>query len=272
MAGMRIEGRRGFPRLNLQELWVFRELLALMVWRDLRIRYKQTVFGLMWAILPTLFSGLMFSIIFGRLAGLGSDGLPYPAFYFAAVVPWNLFASILNQTSICLTSNTHLLNKVYFPRLVLPLKTMCVSLVDSSFASLLIVASMVYYGLTPTANVVWLPFFVVFAVITGLGLGLWFATLNAYFRDIGMVLPYVVQIWFFLTPIFYPASLFPEPWRTLQRLNPMASVAGGFRWSLLGVGSPPDVMAALSFGLALLITILGAYFFRRVERNIVDVI
>lgn len=272
MITTRIEGRRGIPGLKLGELWEFRELLLLMAWRDLRIRYKQTVLGIMWAILPTLFSGLVFSVIFGRLAGLGSEGLPYPAFYFAAVVPWNLFANILNHTSNCLTGNTNLLHKIYFPRLILPLKTVLVALVDFLFASTLIVGVMFYYGMTPSVNLVWLPFYLLLALLTGLGVGLWFAALNAHFRDVAMFLPYFTQIWFFLTPIFYSSTLYREPWQTLNRLNPMASVATGFRWCLYGVGQPPDAIVAVSFLLAGLLALSGAYFFKKVERTIVDIV
>jgi lipopolysaccharide transport system permease protein len=258
--------------LKLGELWEFRELLVLMAWRDLRIRYKQTILGVMWAVLPTLFAGLIFSIIFGRLARLGSEGLPYPVFYFTAVVPWNFFSNILTHASTCLTGNSNILHKVYFPRLILPLKTVLVALVDFMFACSLIVGSMIYYDLAPSPNVGWLAFYFLLAMLTGLGMGLWFSGLNAYFRDVGMFLPFFTQIWFFLTPIFYSSTLYPEPWQMLSRLNPMASVATGFRWALFGVGQPPDLMVGLAFLMALGLTISGAFFFKRVERTIVDII
>jgi lipopolysaccharide transport system permease protein len=272
---VRIEARRGFPKLQLWELWQFRELLVLMACRDFQIRYKQTILGVLWAIVPTFLSGLVFTIFFGRIAKFPADGLPYAAFYFAAIVPWNFFAYILTQSSNCLTVHFHLLNKVYFPRLILPLKTILVATVDFLLACTLIAAVMIYYGLVPSSNMVWLPLFLMLAVMTGFGVGIWFAALNAYFRDLVNLLPYFTQIWFFLTTIFYSSTLLEHHsplWGTLCVFNPMTCVTMGFRWSLYGVGPPPDCITALVFMLTALMTLGGMYFFRKVERTIADIV
>jgi lipopolysaccharide transport system permease protein len=274
-APVRIEPRRGFPKLQLWELWQFRELLVLMACRDFQIRYKQTILGVLWAIVPTFLSGLVFTIFFGRIANFKADGLPYAAFYFAAIVPWNFFAYILTQSSNCLTVHFHLLNKVYFPRLILPLKSVLVATVDFLLACSLIVAVMIYYGLMPSTNVVWLPVFLLLALLTGFGVGVWFAALNAYFRDLVNLLPYFTQIWFFMTTIFYSSTLLDEKaplLGALCMLNPMTTVAMGFRWSLYGVGPAPDCMTALVIYLTALMALGGMYFFRKVERTIADIV
>jgi lipopolysaccharide transport system permease protein len=270
-APVRIEARRGFPKLQLWELWQFRELLILMACRDFQIRYRQTILGVLWAIVPTLFSGLVFTVFFGRIAGFEADGLPYAAFYFAAIVPWNFFAYILTQSSNCLTVHFHLLNKVYFPRLILPLKTVLVAFVDFALACSLIVGVMMWYGMVPSINVIWLPVFLLLALITGLGVGVWFAALNAYFRDLVNLLPYVTQIWFFLTATFYSTTMLKD-WEKASRLNPMSSVTMGFRWSLYGTGPAPDYILAIVFGMTGLIFVGGLYFFRKVERTIADIV
>ena len=270
---VRIEARRGIPKLQLWELWQFRELLVLMALRDFQIRYKQTILGVLWAIVPTLLSGLVFTIFFGRIAEFKSDGLPYAAFYFAAIVPWNFFNYILMQSSNCLTVHFHLLNKVYFPRLILPLKTVLVASVDFALACSLIVAVMIYYRLAPSANIVWLPLFLLLAVMTGLGVGVWFAALNAYFRDLVNLLPY-----FIADLVLHDGRLLlhhhaaRKPWDTLSRLNPMTSVTMGFRWSLYGVGPAPDGILALVFLMTGLMALGGLYFFRKVERTIADIV
>ena len=271
-APVRIEARRGFPKLQLWELWQYRELLVLMAYRDFQIRYKQTVLGVLWAIVPTFLSGLVFTIFFGRIAKFPADGIPYAAFYFAAIVPWNFFSYILTHSSSSLTHHFHLLNKVYFPRLILPLKTIVVAAIDFLLACSLIVAVMIYYGMMPSSNIIWLPVFLLLAVLTGFGVGIWLAALNAYFRDLINLLPYLTQIWFFMTTIFYSSTFLPEPWDTLSMLNPMTSVTMGFRWALYGVGPAPDIMLALVFYLTALVTLGGLYFFRKVERTIADIV
>ncbi len=278
-APTRIEARRGIPKLQLWELWRFRELMLTMALRDFQIRYKQTILGILWAVLPSLMTGLVCAIIFGRMARLGSDELPYAAFYFAAIVPWNFFIYIFNKSAVSLTSNLTVLQKVYFPRLILPFSSVLVAFIDFCIASSLILAVYVYYHHalvlgqhTPTLNILWLPVFLALALITGLSIGLWFAALNVYFRDIGNFLPICTQLWFFLTPIIYPITLLREPWHSLMRLNPMTSVVMGFRWALFQDGPPPDAMLAVVFLLTLLFFVGGMYFFRKVERTIADVV
>ena len=275
----RIEARRGIPKLQLWELWQFRELMLTMALRDFQIRYKQTIFGALWAIVPSLMTGLLFALLFGRVAQLGSDGLPYAAFFFAAIVPWNFFLYIFNKSAVSLTANLGMLQKVYFPRLILPFSSVLVGFIDFIIASSLILGVIVYYfrGLVqsqhmPTVNVVWLPVFILLAMIAGLGIGLWFAALNVYFRDINNFLPICTQLWFFMTPIAYPITLLKEPWRTAMRLNPMTNVVMGFRWALFQDGPPPDAMLAVVFLLTLLFFVGGMYFFRKVERTIADVV
>lgn len=266
-----IQARRGWPKLNLLEIWQFRELLMSMAYRDFQIRYQQTVLGMFWAVIPTLFMGVFF-MIFTRMAGLTSDGLPYAAFFFAAIVPWNYFHYILLQSSNSLTSNLHLLQKVYFPRLILPLKSALVGFVDFLLASSLILATMAYYGRWPGWNVLWLPVFVSLAVMTGLAIGVWFAALNVYFRDAVNFLPHLVQFWYFATPIFYSQTIVGPRWQTLFRLNPMASVVLGCRWCLFNDGTPPDWILAVVYLLTLAFLIGGLYFFRKVERTLADVV
>jgi len=266
-----IRPRRGLPSLQLWEIWQYRDLLVTMAVRDFQIRYQQTILGVAWAILPTLMAGVFF-MLFSRMANLGSDQLPFAAFYFAAVIPWNFFSYILTQSSLSLTSNFNLLHKVYFPRLILPLKSVMVGTVDMLMASSLILGTMWYYGRWPGVNVLWLPVFLALALLTAFAIGLWIAALNVYFRDLANVLPYCLQLWFFMTPIIYSPMLVQPPWRSLMRLNPMASVVLGCRWCLFGVGDPPDLLLGAVFLLTLGLAIGGLYFFRKVERTIADVV
>jgi lipopolysaccharide transport system permease protein len=268
----RIEARRGIPKLQLGELWQCRELMLTMAVRDFQIRYKQTILGALWAIVPSLMTGLVFAMTLGQVAELRSKNLPYAAFFFAAIVPWNFFVYIFNHSALSLTSNLNMLQKVYFPRLILPFKTVLVASIDFCIASSLIVAVILYYWRIPSLNVLWLPVFILLALLAGLGIGLWFAALNVYFRDIGNFLPICTQLWFFLTPIIYPITLLREPWQTIMRLNPMTSVVMGFRWALFDDGPPPDAMLVLVFLLTSLFFIGGMYFFRKVERTIADVV
>lgn len=269
-----LEARRGLPKLHLRDLWQFRELLLLMACRDFQLRYRQTMLGVLWAVMPTLFSGLVFIFFFGQVARFRSDGVPYSAFYFAAIVPWNFFNYILMQSAGSLTTHFHLLNKVYFPRLILPLKSVLVASVDFVLASSLIALVMAYHTMAPTANIVWLPAFVLLAAMTGLGVGIWFAALSAYLRDLYLLLPYLSQIWFFMTAIFYSTTMLEDhkPWDRLALLNPMTSVAMGFRWSLFGSGPPPDYMLVVVFLLTGMVLLSGLYFFRKAERTIADVL
>ncbi len=268
----RIEGTRGLPRLNLHELWEFRELLGLLVWRDLRIRYKQTILGAAWVILPTLLTGLLFALVFGRWGGLGSDHIPYLPFYLAAVLPWNFFSNIVQKTAGCLTSNSHIIKKVYFPRLLLALEAVITGFVDLLITSSLLIFAMIWYGLPLRMEILLLPILILMAALCGLAIGLWAAAFNAYFRDVNMILPHMIQIWFFMTPIVYSTSIFPPTVATIAKLNPMGSVVNGFRWSLYGTGPGLDVYGIASTFVFLIILITGAFYFRHVERTSVDVV
>lgn len=269
---IRIEPSRGWVSLRLYELWEYRELFYFLVWRDVKLRYKQTILGAAWAIIQPLFTMLVFSLFFGRLAGMPSDGLPYPIFSFAALVPWTFFANGLNQSSNSLVSSANLIRKVYFPRLAVPIATVFSGVVDFGLAFLVLLGMMGYYGLFPTINALWIPLFFLLALTTSLGVGLWLSALNVEFRDVRHTLPFITQFWMFCTPIAYPSSLLPEPWRTLYGLNPMVGVVEGFRWALLGTNTAPGPVILASSVAALAIFISGAFFFRRMEKTFADIV
>lgn len=269
---IRIEPSRGWISLKLHELWEYRELLYFLAWRDIKVRYKQTALGAAWAIIQPFFTMIVFSIFFGRLAGIPSDGVPYPIFSFAALVPWTFFANSLTQSSNSLVSSANLIQKVYFPRLAVPIATVFSGLVDFFLAFFMLLAMMLYYGLVPTLNVIWLPAFFILALVTSLGVGLWLSALNVRFRDIRYIVPFLVQFWMFSSPIAYPSSLLSEPWRTLYGLNPMVGVIEGFRWGLLGTSSAPGGIIAVSSLMAIAIAVGGAFYFRRVEKTFADIV
>lgn len=263
---------RGWVRLKLRELWEYRELIYFLVWRDVKVRYKQTVLGALWAIIQPLFSMVVFTVVFGRLAKMPSDGIPYPLFSYSALLPWNYFAQGLSSSSDSLVGSANLIRKVYFPRLVIPIAAVCGGVVDFLIAFSVLLLMMAWFGVAPTANVVWLPLFLMLALVTALGVGLWLSALNVQYRDVRYTVPFLVQFWMYTTPIVYPSSLLPEPWKTLYGLNPMAGVVEGFRWALLGVKTPPGPMLGLSAAAAALLLISGAYFFRRMEKNFADIV
>ena len=262
----------GWNPLHLGELWAYRDLLRLLAWRDIKVRYRQTLLGAAWAVLQPLLTMGVFSIFFGRLAKVPSDGLPYPIFSLAALVPWGFFSTSLTQASNSMVGSANLIKKVYFPRLVVPISCMGSALVDMSIAFVLLVGFMLGYRIVPTVNVIWLPAFVALALITSLGAGLWLAALNVRYRDVRYVVPFMVQFWLFATPIAYPSSLLHEPWRTVYGLNPMAGVVEGFRWALLGSNTAPGGMVAVSALAALALLVSGAFYFRRMEATFADVV
>jgi lipopolysaccharide transport system permease protein len=268
----RIRPLSGWAPLHLGELWEYRDLLRLLAWRDIRVRYKQTVLGAAWAVLQPLLTMAVFSLFFGRLAKVPSDGLPYPIFAFAALVPWGFFSTSLTQASNSLVGNANLIQKVYFPRLVVPMSCAASALVDMCISFVVLLGFMLWYRIVPTAKVVWLPVFVVLALITSLGAGLWLSALNVRYRDVRYTVPFLVQFWLFATPIAYPSSLLPEPWRTVYGLNPMVGVVEGFRWALLGAKTAPGAAAAVSGLAALVLLVSGALFFRRMEATFADVV
>lgn len=261
----------GWARLRLGELWEFRELVFFFIWRDVKVRYKQTVLGAAWAIIQPLFTMLIFSIFFGRLANMPSDGLPYPLFALAGLVPWMFFMNGLSHGANSLVENEKLLKKVFFPRLVVPIASVLAGLVDFAIASVLLLLAMAYYQIVPSIQVVFLPLFVLLSAVAATGVALWLSALNVQFRDVRYVVPFLAQVWMFATPIAYPSSLLSESWQLVYALNPMVGVVEGFRWSLLNAGEPPWGVFIISWLVSLTWLVSGAFFFRRVERNFADI-
>jgi len=267
----RIAPTQGWAQIGLDELWNARELLYFLIWRDVKVRYKQTVMGVLWAIIQPIFTMVIFSLFFGRLAGVPSDEIPYPLFSFAALVPWTFFVNALTQASNSLVNNANMIKKVYFPRLLLPSATVLAGVIDFALAFLILLLMMAGYHIYPTARIIWLPLFLLLAVITSLGVSLWLAAMSVQFRDVRYMVPFLTQAWLFLTPIAYPSSMLAQPWRTLYGINPMAGVVDGFRWALLGTAMPPMPMIAVSAIVALGLFIGGVYYFRRMEKSFADV-
>ena len=269
---IRIEPSHGWVSLRLHELWDYRELLYFLVWRDVKVRYKQTVLGAAWAILQPVMAMLVFTVFFGRLAKMPSDGVPYPVFAYAALLPWQLFAFALTESSTSLVGNQNLIKKVYFPRLVIPLATVLAGLVDFAIAFVLLLGLMAYYRILPTAAIALLPLFILLTVATALAVGLWLAVLNVQFRDVRYVIPFLAQFWLFVTPVAYPSSLVPEKWRALYGLNPMAGVVEGFRWALFGKSGGPGAMVLVSTLAVIVLLAGGLAYFRRMEKRFADVV
>jgi lipopolysaccharide transport system permease protein len=265
-----IRPSRGWVALNLGDLWRYRELIIFLAWRDISVRYKQTVLGAAWAIIQPFFTMVVFSIFFGSLGKIPSDGVPYPVFAFCALLPWQLFAYSLGESGNSLVANQNLITKVYFPRVVIPLSATLGGLLDFVIAFVILLLMIAFYQLRPTVAVWTLPFFILLALITALGAGLWLSALNVEYRDVRYTIPFLTQFWMFLTPIAYPSSLVPEFWRPLYGLNPMVGVVEGFRWALLGVGSPPGGLMFISVLASLVMLVSGLYYFRRMERTFAD--
>jgi lipopolysaccharide transport system permease protein len=262
----------GWRSLGLKDVWQYRELLYFLAWRDIKVRYKQTVLGAAWAIIQPFFTMVVFSLFFGKLAKIPSDGIPYPLFAFAALVPWTMFANGLSHSADSLVASSNLIKKVYFPRLVIPISSVLTGLVDFLLAFAVLLGMMLYYGSVPTLNVIWLPFFVILALVTSLGTGFWLSAMNVQFRDVRYTIPFLIQFWLFATPIAYPSSLLDEPWRTIYGLNPMVGVVEGFRWALLGTQTAPGATILVSAIVAVTLLVTGAFFFRRMEKTFADVV
>jgi homopolymeric O-antigen transport system permease protein len=258
--------------LPFGELWDFRELIYFFVWRDIKIRYKQTAIGAAWAVLQPLLTMLIFSLFFGRLAHIPSEGLPYPIFYYSALLPWMYFAAAMQNATSTIVENQRVITKVYFPRLALPLASILSGLVDFGVSFLMFVVLMIYYGIRPTTAVIWFPAFILLAILTALGVGLWLSALNALYRDVRYVLPFLVQFWLFASPVAYPASLVPPKWRWLYGLNPMAGVIEGVRWSLTGHTSSPGRLIFVSAAAVLVLLVSGLAYFQKVETTVADVV
>lgn len=269
---IRLKPSNGWRALNLREFWQYRELLYFLSWRDIKVRYKQTALGALWAILQPLLTMLVFSLFFGNLAKMPSDGIPYPIFAFSALVPWTFFSNGLTQSGNSLIQSAGMLKKVYFPRLIVPISSILSGVVDFLFAFLVLIGLMFWYGIVPTANVVWLPFLLLLAFGTALGVGLWLSAMNVQFRDVRYTIPFLAQFWLFATPIAYPSSLLSEPWRTIYGINPMVGVVEGFRWALLGTATAPGPLIIVSALTMLTILITGMFYFRRMESTFADVV
>jgi lipopolysaccharide transport system permease protein len=265
-----IRPSQGWASLNLRDLWECRELVYLLAWRDVAVRYKQTIFGAGWAIMQPFLTMVVFSLFFGHLAKIPSDNLPYPIFSYTALLPWNYFASALGKASNSLVGSAHLISKVYFPRLALPISSVLPGVLDFAIAFVVLIGMMVYYGIQPTPAMALVPVLLLLSLISALGIGLWLSALNVEYRDIGFVVPFLLQLWMLATPVVYPSSLLPEPWRSLYGINPMVGVVDGFRWAVLGT-HPSFVPLALSAGVSVTLLVTGAFYFRRTERTFADI-
>jgi lipopolysaccharide transport system permease protein len=267
-----IEPSKGWVSLGLRELWEYRDLFYFFIWRDLKVRYKQTILGALWAIIQPFFTMVVFSLFFGKLAKVPSDNLPYPIFAYSALVPWTFFANALQLGSNSLVLNADMLKKIYFPRMIMPVATVLAGLVDFFLAFVLLLGMMFFYGFVPKLNTLFLPLFLLLALITSMGVSLWLSAMNVQFLDVRYTVPFIIQAWLFITPIAYPSSLLSEPWRTLYGINPMAGVVEGFRWALLGTNTAPGLIVLASSLVAMGLMASGVYYFRRMEKNFADVV
>ena len=269
---VRIAPRTGWLALDLGEVWDSRELLYFFVWRDLKVRYKQTAIGAAWAVLQPFLTMLVFSLFFGRLAKMDSEGLPYPIFYYCALLPWTYFATAMTNATAIVVDQQRVITKIYFPRVILPISSILSPLVDFAISFAMFIVLMVYYHIVPTRAIVWLPVFLLLALLTALGVGLWLSALNALYRDVRYVVPFLVQFWLFASPIAYSSSIVPARWRLLYGLNPMAGVVEGFRWALTGRGQPPGAIALASTAAVILVVLGGFVYYHAMESTIADVV
>jgi lipopolysaccharide transport system permease protein len=267
-----LRASRGWSALNLRDLWKYRELIYFLTWRDIKVRYKQTILGASWAVIQPLINMIVLTIIFGRLANMSTEGIPRPIFTFTALLPWGLFSKALSDAGRSMLSNRSMITKIYFPRLIIPLSSVMSGVVDFAIQFVVLLAMMVYYRFTPTINIWTLPFFLLLSLVTALGFGLWLSALNVQYRDVGYILPFLTQIWSLLTPVAYSATEVPERWRLIYALNPMVGVVEGFRWALLGSESAPGPILIVSSTISLLLLISGMYYFRRMERTFADMV
>ena len=267
----RIAPSRGLSAVNLREIWAYRDLLYFLAWRDVKVRYKQTALGAAWALLQPLFLMVIFTFLFGRVAKVPVP-VPYPIFAFCGLLPWQLFAFGLAQSSNSLVQNQHLISKVYFPRLIVPLASVIAGLLDFAIAFVLLLGMMVYYGVPPGPGMLLLPLFVLLAVLTSLTAGIWLSAVNVRYRDVQHTIGFLVQFWMLATPVGYPSSVVPPRWHWVLGLNPMAGVVEGFRWALLGRGERPGAMLAISVAMVVLLLIAGLHYFRKVEKTFADII
>lgn len=266
-----IRPTKGLRFLNLRELWAYRELIYFMIWRDIKVRYKQTFLGVTWAVLQPLAMMVVFTLFFGRLAKIPSEGVPYPVFAYTALIAWQIFSRSITESSTSLVTDQRLITRVYFPRIIVPVSTVLAAMVDFAIATALLFGLMFFFGLLPSANIIWLPLFIGLMLITALGIGFWLSALNMEYRDVQYTIPFLNQLLLFLTPVVYPSSLVPENFQFIYWLNPMVGVIEGFRWAVLGIGSGPSPILMVSAVAALIIFVGGIYFFRWRERTFVDI-
>ncbi len=267
-----LQPSKGWLSINFKEMWRYRELVYFLTWRDIKVRYKQAVLGIAWAILQPLLTTLIFTVIFGVLLKTPSQDIPYPLFTMTALLPWQLFATALQRSSISLVGNANLITKIYFPRLVIPLSSVMAALVDFSVSFVVLLGVMVYYRYWPGWNILWLPLIILLALLTALAVGLWLSALNVQYRDIQHMVPFIIQVWMYASPIVYSINIIPEGiWRWLYGLNPMVGVIQGFRWAMLG-GDPPDITMAFSVGMVLILLVSGLFYFRRMEKTFADIV
>ena len=267
-----IEPSHGLLALPLREVWAYRELLYFLMWRDIKIRYKQTAIGAAWAVFQPLLTMVIFTQVFSRIANVSSDGFPYPIFAYTALLPWNLFASALSRNSLSLVADSNLISKVYFPRLIIPVSATLSGTVDFALAFAMLIVMMGWYGIAPSAALFVLPLFIVFALVTALAVGLWLAALNVRYRDVGHAIPFLVQMWMFASPVAYSVRALPDEWRLLYTLNPLAGVIEGFRWALLGLPHPDFGAIAVSGVVTLALLFSGMVYFTRMERTFADLV
>ena len=267
-----IEASKGWVSLKLGELWQYRELLFFLAWRDVKVRYKQAVLGIAWAIIQPLMTVVIFSVVFGQLANLPSEGIPYPVFSYAALLPWQLFSGALTRSGSSLVGNATLLTKVYFPRLIIPLSASMSGLIDFSISFVVLLGLMLYYGILPTWAILWLPLLVILVLVTALSVGLWLSAFNVQYRDVQHIIPFIIQAWMYVSPVVYSIELIPAgSWRIIYGLNPLTGVIQSFRWILLGA-HPPNEWILFSVGVVLILLVTGLYYFRRMEKIFADVV
>jgi len=268
---VRIRPSRGWVPIDFRALWAYRELLYFLTWREIKVRYKQTILGFGWAVIQPFMMMVVFTLFFGNLAKIPSEGIPYPLFNYAALLPWTLFAEGVTRSSISLAGQSSLLQKVYFPRLVLPVSGILSPFVDFCIAFTILIAMMFYFGYPPTVKALWLPVYILLTMATSLGVGLWLSAINVKYRDVRYAVPFLIQLWLFASPVVYGSSLLPERFRSLYGLNPMAGIIEGFRWALLGTTQPTSLML-VSVAIVILLLVGGAYYFRRNEKTFPDVV
>jgi len=267
-----IRPSRGWKGIDFKELWRYRELLFFLIWRDIKVRYKQSLLGIGWALIQPLLTMIIFTLFFGQWAGIPTDDVPQPVFYFAGILPWQFFQSGVSKSGVSLVANSNLITKIYFPRIAIPISPIIAGLLDFGLAFLLLIVLMFFYGIHPTSALWTLPLFLLLAFLTAVGVGIWLAGLNVTYRDVGYVIPFLMQLWFFLSPVVYSSTIVPIWLRPFYGLNPMVGVIQGFRWAILGVGKPNPIELGASIGVVILLLVSGIFYFKRMERTFADVV